>query len=169
MTVSLYSFAGMYSRVLDTASHLLDKGVEFATANGASEADLLNWRLIDDMAPLGFQLAILCNFPRAYMARAIDKPLPDEVSSEMDVAGFRAAIADAKAYLAGLTPEQFEGRDGAMLNVTLGNGFSPTLSIEQWVSIFATTNIYFHMSIAYAILRANGVQIGKVDLFSGGL
>ena len=45
----------------------------------------------------------------------------------------------------------------------------PTLPTGQWLSVFATTNIYFHLSIAYAILRSKGVPIGKIDLFAGQL
>ena len=44
----------------------------------------------------------------------------------------------------------------------------PTLPAGQW-TVSATTNLYFHLSMAYSILRARGVQIGKVDLFAGGL
>jgi hypothetical protein len=47
--VNLFTFVGMYERVVGTAEHLLDKGVEFAKANGISEAEMLEWRLIDDM------------------------------------------------------------------------------------------------------------------------
>ncbi len=46
---------------------------------------------------------------------------------------------------------------------------SPTLPVGQWISGFATTNLYFHASMAYAILRAKGVPIGKIDLFPTGL
>jgi hypothetical protein len=46
---------------------------------------------------------------------------------------------------------------------------APTLEASQWLTGFATTNIYFHTSMVYAILRARGVAVGKVDLFSTGL
>jgi len=52
--------------------------------------------------------------------------------------------------------------------VEIGNGMTPTLPSGQWLTVFANTNIYFHLSMAYAILRLKGVQIGKVDLFAGG-
>ena len=45
----------------------------------------------------------------------------------------------------------------------------PEMPIEQWVTGFATTNFYFHLSMAYAILRQRGVPLGKPDLFAGGL
>ncbi|HEX4095392.1 MAG TPA: DUF1993 family protein, partial [Caulobacteraceae bacterium] len=74
-----------------------------------------------------------------------------------------------KAYLAALTPQQFAGRDEIPLTVEIGNGMTPTLPSAQWLTVFATTNLYFHLSTAYGILRAKGVQIGKVDMFAGGL
>jgi hypothetical protein len=45
----------------------------------------------------------------------------------------------------------------------------PTLPAARWLTVFATTNLYFHLSTAYGILRSKGVQIGKADLFSTGL
>jgi hypothetical protein len=169
VAISLFSFVGMYTRVLDTAAHLLTKGAEHAAATGASEANMLDWRLIEDMQPLSFQLMVVCNFPRQWLARAAGLPVPDDVGADLDLAGFKAALAEAKAYLAALTPEQFAGRDDEPLTVTIGAGMSPTLPAGQWVSVFATTNLYFHLSTAYGILRSKGVQIGKPDLFAGGL
>jgi hypothetical protein len=170
MTVNAYSFVGMYALVLDTAAHLLTKGAEHATAKGVSDADMLDWRLIEDMQPLRFQLMVVCNFSRQWPARAAGLPLPEDVSADLDLAGFKAAIADAKAYLSALRPEQFEGRDETPLTVPLGDGaMKPTLPAGRWLTVFATTNIYFHLSTAYGILRAKGVPIGKMDLFAGGL
>ena len=169
MTVSLFTFIDLYSRQVATTQHLLAKGAEHAKAKGVSEAKMLDWRLIDDMAPLSFQLMVVCNFTRLWPARVAGLPLPAEVTADLDVAGFQAALADAKAYLAALTPEQFAGRDEVPLTVMIGNGMEPTLPSAQWLTVFATTNLYFHLSTAYGILRAHGVQIGKPDLFATGL
>ena len=169
MTVNLYSFVGMYAHALDAAANILGKGAAFAAANQVDERELLGWRLIDDMQPLSFQLGTVCNFSRQWPARVAGLPAPDDVSETLDVAGFQAAIADAKAYLAALTPEQFAGRDELPLTYTLGTGMTPTLPGGRWLTVFATTNLYFHLATAYDILRSRGVQIGKVDLFAGGL
>ncbi len=167
--VTLFSFVGLYQRLLTTAAHILDKGAQHAAATGVAEAEMLDWRLIDDMAPLRFQLMVVCNFTRLWTARAAGLPLPPEVVAEMDVPGFKAAMDDAQAWLAALTPAQFEGRDDAPLTVTIGAGMEPTLPAGQWLTVFATTNLYFHLSMAYAILRRRGVPLGKVDLFAAGL
>jgi hypothetical protein len=169
VTTNLFSFVDLFSRQLTTASHLLTKGAEHAKAAGVSDADFLEWRLIEDMAPLRFQLAVVCNFALAWPARVAGLPVRADVSIDLDVAGFQAAIADAKAWLAALTPEQFADRDDVPLTYQIGNGMEPTLPSGQWLRVFATTNLYFHLSTAYGILRAKGVQIGKVDLFAGGL
>ena len=168
MTVNLYTFVGLYDRALTVASHLLDKGLEHAAANGVSERDMLGWRLIDDMHPIGFQLMVVVSFSCQWTARVADLPVPDRISPELDAAGFKQAIADARAYLAALKPEQFEGRDDVPLTVQITEGLEPTMPAGQWLSGFATTNIYFHLSTLYGILRAHGVQIGKPDLFAGG-
>ena len=170
MAVSLYTFVDLYSRALDTAAHILDKGAAHASAIGVDEAEMLDWRLIDDMQPLRFQLMVVCNFSRQWPARVAGLPVPADIGSDLDLAGFRAAITQAKTYLAGFTPEQFEGRDDAPLTVSIGSGqMEPTLAAGRWLTVFSTTNLYFHLSTAYGILRAKGVPLGKVDLFAGGL
>lgn len=170
MTVGLYSFVDLYSRGLDTCAHILVRGAAFAKANGVGEAEMLDWRLIDDMQPLRFQVMVVCNFARQWPARAAGLAVPADIGMDLDLAQFQAAIAEAKAYLAGLTPAQFEGRDEVPLTVSLGGGtLEPTLPAGRWLSVFATTNFYFHLSTAYGILRAKGVPLGKVDLFPSGL
>lgn len=164
MTIDLFSFVGMFDKQLATATHLLDKGEAHAGGEG-----FLDWRLAEDMHPLRFQLRTVATFCRSWTARVAGMDLPAEFGDDLDLAGVRAAVGDARAWLAALTPEQFAGRDDAPLTVALGNGASPTLPAAQWLSGFALTNIYFHLSIAYAILRARGVPIGKRDMFAGGL
>jgi hypothetical protein len=168
MGVNLFSFVDLYSKGLTTLDHLLGKGAEFAKSKGVSEADMLEWRLIEDMHPLRFQARSVINFARSWPARAAGVEILPDIADNLDLAGLKAAIAETKAFLAGLTAEQFAGRDDVAHAQNLG-GMEPTLPLGQWLSGFATTNFYFHLSIAYAILRQRGVQIGKRDVFAGGL
>ncbi|MFM9829813.1 MAG: DUF1993 domain-containing protein [Sphingomonas sp.] len=169
MTVSLFSFVDLYRRQLDAAAHLLTKGAAFAAENDIAEADMLGWRLADDMHPLAFQLMVVTNFALWWPARAAGLPELGEVEATLDVAGFHAAIANAKAKLATLTADQFAGRDDVPFTHTLRESMELTLPSGQWLSVFATTNIYFHLSMVYAILRMKGVPLGKLDLFAGGI
>lgn len=169
MPVDLFTVLDLFDRALGSAIHLLGKGAEHAAKIGASEADMLGWRLIDDMQPLAFQLGTLANFTRQWPARVAGLEIPADAPVPSDVAGWTAALQNARDYLAGLTREQFAGRDDVPLTVTIGNGMSPTLPAGQWLTVFVLMNIEFHLSIAYAILRAKGVPIGKADLFAGRL
>ncbi len=169
MAVNLFSHVQQYAHALETASHLLAKGAEYAAANGVSEAQMLDWRLIEDMAPLRFQVMVVCNFAQQWPARAAGLPVPADITDDLDLAGFQAAIGEARRFLAGLTAEQFAGRDEVPVTFLIGPGMEPTLPAGRWMTIFATTNLYFHLTTAYGILRSRGVPIGKPDMFPGGL
>ena len=169
MTVGLFTFVDLYARALATADHLLVKGVAHAAELGASEREMLGWRLIGDMKPLGFQIMVVCNFARQWPARVAGLAVPEAIGDDLDVAGFRAAIAEARAFLGALSAAQFDGRDDVPLSYAIAPGMEPTLPAGQWLSVFATTNLYFHLSTAYGILRANGAALGKPDLFAAGL
>lgn len=167
MPVTLHTFVDLYDRTLQSLSHLLDKGEAFAVEQGLSTDAMLDWKLIEDMHPLRFQAMVVINFTRSWTARVVGQDVPEGVEQTLDLAGFRAAIADSRAHLAALTPEHFAGRDDVPLTVQITDTMTPTLPASQWLSVFASTNIYFHLSMVYAILRMKGVPIGKIDLFAG--
>jgi len=98
--------------------------------------------------------------------REFSQPWMDLNDKSVPVTG-GTAVPTAQT-LSTLTPADFEGRDDVPLTVQIGTGMTPTLPASQWLTVFASTNLYFHLSMAYAILRARGVQIGKTDVFAGG-
>ena len=167
---SLYNFVEIYARALETADHLIGKGVAFTSEKGISEQEMLGWRLVDDMNPLSFQLAVIINFSNGWVARAAGVAVPESIEgTAMDISGFKAAIADSRAFLGSITPDQINDRDEALITFKIGDIMEPNLPAGQWLTGFATTNIHFHVSMAYAILRMKGVPLGKIDLFPGGL
>lgn len=168
MKVGLFTFVGLYAQGLDTLANILAKGSEHAAAMGVPESEMLSWRLAEDMFPLRRQAQIVCTFATLWPARAAGLPVPPSLEGESTVAELKAAISGAKTYLGELKPEQFEGRDDVPFTLDLGE-LKPTLPMGQFVSGFATTNFYFHLSMAYAILRNKGIPLGKRDLFAGGL
>ncbi len=170
MTVTLHSFLDIYTRAIDTASHLIAKGEAFAAERGIAETDLLGWRLADDMHPLAFQISVVANFSASWSARAAGQTPPESVAwAELDLAGLKAALAASRAFVSAITPDQLAGRDDVPLTVQITDTIEPTLPVERWIASFATTNIQFHLSMIYAILRMNGVSLGKIDLFPTGL
>ena len=168
MAVTLFSFVEMYAKGLTTLQHILDKGRAHAAATGIDEREMLEWRLVEDMFPLWRQAQIVAVFGSRWPSRSAGLPEVDEPSGEMSFDQLFALIAKSRAALADLTPAQFEGKGSEPFTMDLGV-MKPNMPIEQWVTGFATTNFYFHLSIAYAILRQRGVPLGKPDLFAGGL
>jgi hypothetical protein len=168
-TTSLYTFVDLFARSVVAAKHLLAKGAAHAAGLGVTEQEMLSWRLAEDMHPLGFQLMVVANFTRTWSARVAGLEPPAGITLDLDVAGFSAGLDAALAYLRALTPEQFEGRDDIPLTFEIMPGMAPTFPAAQWLSVFAATNINFHLSMVYAILRTKGVPLGKADMFAAGL
>lgn len=169
MSTNLFTFIDLYRRIVRSTAHVLRKGEAHAASIGVTTAEMLEWRLIEDMQPLRFQVGVVCNFSKQWPARVVGLPAPANIPDDLDLDGLYAALTAAEAFLDALKPSEFEGREEVPLTVALGNGMEPTLPAGRWLTVFATTNLYFHLSTAYDILRANGVPIGKVDLFSDGL
>lgn len=168
--INLFSFVDLYTRILTTASHLLEKGAEYAASIGVEDSDMLNWRLIDDMHPLRFQIMVVCNFAQQWPARVAGITVPSDIKDTLTLEEFQAALSAAKEFLNTLRPEQFTGRDEIPVKFAIGDGtMQPTLPAGQWLTVFATTNLYFHLSTAYGILRTKGAPLGKTDLFASGL
>ena len=170
MPITLHSFIDIYTRALDTGTHLIAKAEGFAAENGVTEADMLGWRLADDMNPLSFQISVVADFTAGWAARAAALPVPDRIDwTTADLAALKAAIAASRASVGAITAEQLAGRDDQPLTVQITDTIEPTLPVERWIASFATTNVHFHLSMIYAILRANGVPLGKIDMFPAGL
>jgi hypothetical protein len=169
MPVSLFSFVDLFARSVVATKHLLAKGVAHASGLGITEQQMLGWRLAEDMHPLGFQLMVVANFSRTWTARVAGLEPQERIAADLDVAGFNAGLDASLAYLRALTPEQFEGRDETPLTFEIMPGMAPTFPAGQWLTVFAATNINFHVSMTYAILRNNGVPLGKADMFAAGL
>src|SRR5690242_7151030 len=111
MKIELYTFIDLYAKGLATLANILGKGTAFAESRGFSEEEMLAWRLADDMFPLRRQAQIVCDFGQQWPARAAGLEVPASIQGDTSVSQFHEAIANAKAYLATMKPDQFAGRD----------------------------------------------------------
>lgn len=168
MKVDLHTFSGVYTRGLETLAHLLTKGAEFAKTKGASEAEFLDWRLAPDMFNVRQQAQTVIRFAEQWTARAAGVEVPADRPEERTLQDLLGDIAEVKAYVATFGADRFAGRDAEPLTVNIGV-MEPTFPVGQWVPNFSMPNFYFHLSMAYAILRQRGLDLNKRDLFAGGL
>lgn len=161
-----------YSQMLRSLSAWLDKARE-QRSHGDAEA-LLSARLAPDMYPLSTQIRFVCLQAREAACRLKGEPLPealDELAREGRDGGERpGSIADAKARidealaaLDDLAPNALD--DGAQRSIALEmpTGMIFDMKGEQYVRDWAQAQFYFHLMTAYAILRNQGIELGKAD------
>lgn len=151
-----------FIRGLKNLSAMLDKANAFAEAQGMDVSELLDARLIEDMAPLTRQIQMVTDtakFVAVRVGQVANEPWADDETSFSDV---QARVAKAVAFLENVAPDGFADREDAKVVLTTPSGDIPFTG-STYVFGFAIPNFYFHLSMAYALLRMKGVPVGKLD------
>ena len=163
MQVSLYTMSiPVFTRMLNNMSKLLDKAEADATARGFDVAVLLQSRLCPDMFPLSRQVQIACDFAKGAAARLAGMPVPSFPDQETTVADLKARIEKTLAFIASVSKEDIDA--GADRDVTVQmRDRSLEMKGLAYLNDMAMPNFYFHLTTAYALLRHNGVAVGKRD------
>ncbi|MEA5415137.1 DUF1993 domain-containing protein [Synechococcus sp. BA-132 BA5] len=163
MSLSMYEAAvPPLARSLNNLSAILAKAAAHAEARGFDAAVLLQARLYPDMFPLVRQVQIATDIARRGLARLAGV---ESAAMEDNEASFDELISRVEATLAsleGFLPEQIDGTETKAIELTIR---SETLhfSGQSFLLLFVLPNVYFHVTTAYAILRHNGVELGKRD------
>lgn len=151
-----------FIRGLKNLLNMLEKGRAFAAEQGMDLAELLNARLIDDMAPLTKQVQMTTDtakFVAVRVGQVENEPWADDEVTFDDV---QARVAKAISFLQSVSPDGFEAREDAKVVLTTPSGDIPFTG-SVYVHGFAIPNFFFHLSMAYALLRMKGVPVGKLD------
>jgi uncharacterized protein len=164
--MSLYPIVLEMKKLLHQVNGWLDKAEAHAAAKKFDANTLLTARLAPDMFPLVNQFQSACDQAKFAAARGAGKQPPSHPDSENTVADVRARVAAVTSYLDTFTAADFDGADKRTISLPRWEGKSMTT--PDYVIEHAQANFYFHLSMAYAILRHNGVDVGKRD-FLGAL
>lgn len=168
MTISIYSMTvPYYAAMLGNLGHVLKKAEAWATERKIDPAVLLNDRLAPDMLPLKRQIQIATDHAKGATARLGGVEVPSFPDTEATFAELQARIAKARDFILGVPQAGFEGSEDRDITLKVGPQ-EMTFPGEQYLQGFAMPNFYFHMTAAYAILRHNGVPLGKGDFFGRG-
>jgi hypothetical protein len=162
MSVTYYQLAVLGNiRVLNNLSHLLDKAVEHAAANGIEERALLDARLFPDMFPLIRQIRMVCNLSCFAAAWLAGKEAPKFDDDETGFADLKTRVAGSIAYLKTFREGDFAGSADREVRVP----WNPAKAYRGEVFLLQNSipNIYFHLTTTYDLLRHNGVPLGKAD------
>jgi hypothetical protein len=150
-------------QILAAVDALLDKAAAFCAETGTAEDDIINARLAPDMLPFGYQIKSCAG----HSMGAIDGTRNGSYSPDMnpwpsDFAGLHAALQEAIASLKAIDRDTFDALAESDTQFAFGETRMPFTGANFLLS-FSQPNFYFHASIAYAILRAQGVKLGKRD------
>jgi hypothetical protein len=139
----------------------LAKAEEFAEAKKIDKAVFSTFRLAPDQFPFSRQVQITCDTAKLAASRLTGKDAPSSPDTETTLAELRARVTSTIAYLDGFTAKDFEGADDR--KVTQPRWEGKWMTGANYFIEHAVPNFFFHLSHAYALLRHNGVEVGKRD------
>jgi hypothetical protein len=161
MCLSLYETSvPVYERSLNAFLGLLDKAEEHAQARRFDPNSYLAMRLSPDMWPLVRQVQGFCDHAKNSSFRLAAKEPPVKEDKEATLAELRARIQATLDMLKSIDSKAMEGAETREIVIPAG-GNKLKLPAADYLLHFAMPNFYFHLTTAYDILRASGVEIGK--------
>ena len=163
MKISIHAMSvDVFTHTLGNLATLLEKGVASAKARKFEPAVLLGSRIAPDMFPLTRQVQIACDLAKNSVARLAAQEPPRFPDTEVSFEELHARIARTIDYLKSVPARAFEGAETRDIKVPAGER---TLEFKglDFLQSWAIPNVFFHATTAYAILRHNGVEIGKRD------
>jgi len=163
MTASLYDFTvPALVRALTNLSSQLDKAKAHAEQKKCDFKAFAEARLIADMRPLTSQVQIACDNAKGAVARLSGIEAPKYEDNETTFEELKARIGKTLDFVNSVKREQFAGAEDRTIVLQF-----PSLTLkftaQDYITKFLLPNFYFHATMAYALLRQNGVDIGKQD------
>lgn len=163
MSISMYQASvPVYTQFLTALSNILKKAEAFAEAKKIEPSVLITARLAPDMFALARQVQIATDHVKGSLARLSGADVPSFPDTETTFAELQARIQKTLDYARTFKPAQIDGTEEKEIVLTFGTEKIPFKGLT-YLTNFALPNFYFHTSMAYAILRHNGVEIGKRD------
>ena len=151
---------------LTSMSKILDKAEAHAEARKIKPEVIPQLRLIADMLPFWRQITIACDHAKGMAARLADVEVPGFADTESTLPELKDRIAKTIAFISTIPAEAYADADGRTINVKAGPR-ELSFPAPQYYAGYAIPNFYFHLTTAYAILRSNGIEVGKVDFLGG--
>lgn len=168
MSISLYEASiPQYLRMMRNLLSWLDKAEAHAKAQGADVADYLQARLAPDMHPLTRQIQMVSDGAKGAAARLAGIEPPSMPDTETTLPELRERIARTIAFVESVDRAAVDGSEDRAIELKFPNG-SMSFTGRDFLFNFSLPNFLFHATIAYGLLRSQGVPLGKMDYLSGG-
>ena len=168
MTISMSSASlPVCTTMLGNLSHFLDKAQAFVDARKCEATALTQYRMAPDMLPFTRQIQIACDAAKNGVARISGVEAPKFEDNEVSIADLKARIQKTIDYLKSVPASKLDGAESKEITFPSGRDTTRTMQGEAYLKHFMLPNMFFHVTMAYAILRHNGVDLGKKDFLAG--
>jgi len=168
MTLSMYQASiPVFVKNLSNLSAILKKAEAHALARKIEPEVFINARLAPDMFPLSRQIQIVTDGVKGCAARLAGVDVPSYPDIEKTFPELQVRIAKTIDFIKTFTPQQIDGSEERKVVIKI-HGEDTIFVGQPYLLNFVLPNFYFHFCMAYAILRHQGVDIGKMD-FIGSL
>lgn len=168
MPITLYSASvPVFVQFLGNLRHMLMKAQADVGARGYDEQALVQFRLAPDMLPFKTQICIACDAAKLCVARVGGLDAPKYDNTEDTLAELITRIDNTVAWLQTVPASAINQQESKEITFPIGKMGTRTLTGEAYVKTWALPNVFFHITTAYAILRHNGVSLGKADYLNG--
>lgn len=153
----------VFKQLLNSLSAILIKAEAYAAEKKFEPAVLLNARLYPDMFPLIRQVQVAADFAKSVSARLAGVEVPAYEDNEQTFADLQARISKTLSFIESLTPAQFEGSETREIVLRPGTPKEKKLVGYNYLTNYGLPQFFFHVTTAYAVLRHNGLEVGKGD------
>lgn len=156
----------VFRHMLGNLRHCLDKAAADVQARNYDPSVLIGYRLAPDMLPFKAQVFIACDAAKLCCVRVggVEAPVFEDKADTLDE--LKARIDATLAWLATVDPAVIDRAEDSDVTFKAGPA-TRTMKGADYVRLYALPNMFFHISTAYAILRHNGVSLGKRDYLMG--
>lgn len=163
MSISMYQTSvPAFLQTLNALDAIFVKAESYCAAKKIDPAVLLQSRLYPDMFPLARQVQIACDFAKGGSARLAGKDVPNWPDNEATIADLRARITKTLDFISTVKSSDIDGSEARDISMKVA-GQQMDFKGLPYLTQFVLPNLYFHAATAYAILRHNGLEIGKRD------
>ncbi len=164
MNISLYTASiPVFKQMLTSMSAVLAKAEAHAAEKKIEPDVLMQARLFPDMLPLVRQVHIATEFARGASARIAGVAVPAAENKEQSFAELQTLIQSSITFLDSLTAAQLDGQEAREIVLRPGTPKERKFDAHSYLLAYALPQFFFHVTTTYAILRHNGVEIGKKD------
>jgi hypothetical protein len=164
MPISMHAASvPVFTQMLGSLSALLHKAESHAEQRKIDADALLQARLFPDMFPLRRQVQIACDFARGVSARLAGVEVPSFPDTEKTFTELQALIEKTLSFLGGLSPTQFDKSESREIVTRPGTPKERRFNGQAYLLSYGLPQFFFHVTTAYALLRHNGVELGKGD------